>query len=127
MSEARPRPRRVRVRGASVSALDLARPRSSRVRVRWCPRPSRVRVRWRPLLWMSASTGMSVRTSAGRPRPWPSLTRSASLTASLRFDIALIVDIIAKFHTNLVPPYPRIHFMLMLFVLLPHVPQRGRC
>ena len=72
-SEARPRPRRVRVRGASASARDLARPRPSRVRVRWRPRPSRVRVRWRPLPWMSASTGMSIRTSAGRPRPWPSL------------------------------------------------------
>ena len=72
VSKARPRPRRVRVQGASVSALDLARLRSSRVRVRWCPHPSRVRVRWRPLRWMSASTGMSVRTSAGRPRPWPS-------------------------------------------------------
>ena len=68
-SEARPRPRRVRVRGASASARDLARPRPSRVRVRWRPRPSRVRVRWRPLPWMSASTGMSIRTSAGRPRP----------------------------------------------------------
>ena len=48
-------------------------------------------------------------------------TRSASLTASLRFDGALNVDI-TKFHTNLVPPYPRIHFILMLFTLLRHVP-----
>ena len=34
---------------------------------------------------------------------------------------------ITKFHTNLVPPYPRIHFILMLFALLRHVPRRGRC
>ena len=34
---------------------------------------------------------------------------------------------ITKFHTNLVPPYPRIHFILMLLALLPHVPRRGRC
>ena len=34
---------------------------------------------------------------------------------------------ITKFHTNLVLTYLRIHFMLMLFALLPHVPRRGRC
>ena len=33
---------------------------------------------------------------------------------------------ITKLHTNLVPPYPRIHFMLMLLALLPHVPRRSR-
>ena len=39
---------------------------------------------------------------------------------------ALNADI-TKFYTNLVPPYPRIYFVLMFFALLPHVPQRGRC
>ena len=37
---------------------------------------------------------------------------------------ALNVDI-TEFHTNLVPPYPRIHFMLTLLALLPHGPRRG--
>ena len=32
-----------------------------------------------------------------------------------------------NFHTDLVPPYPRIYFILMLLALLPHVPRRGRC
>merc|ERR1712100_831505 len=40
----------------------------------------------------------------------------SSLTASLRFDGALNVDI-TEFQTNLVP-YPRIHFMLALYVLI---------
>ena len=83
--EVRPRPRRcVRVRGASASE---ARPRQLaiwRVRVRAAPASAGVRVRAASVsagvrctgCWMSASTGMSVRTSAGRPRPWPSLYHS---------------------------------------------------
>ena len=46
----------------------------------------------------------------------------SSLTASLRFDGALNVDI-TEFQTNLVP-YPRIHFMLSSYA--PSSPRRRR-
>ncbi|KAF3584890.1 hypothetical protein F2Q69_00029666 [Brassica cretica] len=56
---------------------------------------------WNTLMSLSSSTMKLSTTSAGV---------ISSLTASLRFDGALNVDV-TEFQTNLVP-YPRIHFML---------------
>ena len=67
---------------------------------------------------LSVSFGGAEQSTKARSSTCAASTRSVSLTASVRFDGALNVDI-TKFHTNLVPPYPRIHFMLMLFALLP--------